>query len=135
MPPAAFLPICSGILHGVECWICYRATYTESLNRSLKTFERQFARGIGYVPRLDRCLHFGVDKNFAVLGIAAQARCQIDHRTDRGIVEAALESDPAKRGVAVGNADAKSKLVTVFAPANAELAYPLAHLQSQAHCA
>src|SRR5262249_55316818 len=63
----------------------------------------------------------------------AQPRGEIDHGADRRIVEAALESDPTERRIAVRDADPEAELVAVLAPADAELADALAHLDRKPH--
>src|SRR5438552_6877307 len=56
------------------------------------------------VLRLDQTLDRGedalADQDLAGLSLVAQARCQIDHAPDRGILLAAVESYLPQRGVA-----------------------------------
>src|SRR5882757_3067576 len=56
-------------------------------------------------------VHLAVDEDLAVARFAAKPRGEIDHRSDRRIVEAALEADAAQGGVAMGDADAEADLV------------------------
>src|SRR5262245_51199117 len=69
------------------------------------------------IDRLFDCrMDFAVDQYLARRRFAAQPGRQIDHRTDRRIVEAFFKSDAAKRGIAIGNADAEAELMAELAP-------------------
>ena len=82
----------------------------------MQTLERELPSLLRGGERLDGGLHLAVDQDLAVGGFAAQARREVDHGADGGIVEAPFEADAAERGVALGDADAEAELMAVLAP-------------------
>src|SRR5436190_24143327 len=91
-------------------------TYIERRYGAMEPFEGKLTGRLRNGKRLDSRLHFAVNENLAVTCFSAQARRQIDHGPDCGIVETSFETDPTERGVTLSNADTKSKLMSIFAP-------------------
>src|SRR5262249_56706931 len=76
---------------------------------------------VGLDQRLDRRRHVTGDEDLAGVRLAAEARGEIRHRSDRAIVPTALEADRADRGIAARDADAETQVPAALAPAAGEL--------------
>src|SRR4029077_12612997 len=72
-------------------------------------------------------------QDLAGLGLGTETGGEVCDRADGGIVEATLEADLAKRGVALGDADTKSQLMTVLAPSLRETRRTIAHRDSHSN--
>src|SRR5262245_32209355 len=59
--------------------------------------------------------------------LAAEARGEIRHRSDRAVVPPALEADRADRGIAARDADAEAEVPATLAPAGGQLLDAIAH--------
>jgi hypothetical protein len=85
-------------------------------HRPNEPLQCEFADGLG----VDQVFHRGerplADQDFAVGGLVAQARGEIRHRTDRGVVEPPLETDPAERGITLRDTDSEAKPVAMLVP-------------------
>ena len=99
-------------------------SYIECRNRPMQTLKSELPRLLGRGERLHRRLDFAVDENLAVGGFAAQARRQVDHGADRGVVEASFEADATERGVPLSDADTKAEFMAVLAPFGGKTATP-----------
>jgi hypothetical protein len=56
--------------------------------------------------------HSRTDEDLPRLGFVAEARADLRHRAESGVVELALKPNGAKRSEAVRNADAKANVVS-----------------------
>ena len=70
---------------------------------------------------LGGCEHAVGDQNLPGSGIGTQPGGEIGDTADGGVVEAALEADPAEGREALGNPDSDREVMTVPAPARGEL--------------
>src|SRR5690348_4703881 len=71
--------------------------------------------------------HVVAYKDLAWLRLGTKTCSQIRHRSDRRVVEAPLEADLAKRGVALCDADAKPKIMPAIAPASGKSGHAIPH--------
>jgi hypothetical protein len=90
--------------------------HIEGLDRTVKALEHEPADRLGLCKLLDRREYLAVNQDLSVFRLGAQSRGKIDDRAVGRIVEPALATDAAERGVAVGDADPESELVTQLAP-------------------
>ena len=83
---------------------------------------------------LDGCEHAVGDQYLPGAGVGTQSGGEIRDTADGGVVEAALEADPAEGREALGDADSQGEVVTVAAPSRGKLAHGVANLQRHPDC-
>src|SRR3954471_18421973 len=71
--------------------------------------------------------HRAVDQDLAVGGFGTKAGRQVAHGADRGVVETALEADPAERRDAFRAPDAKAEPVAFPLPVPGQVGHAPAH--------
>src|SRR6266704_4090641 len=81
-----------------------------------KALQRQLAQGFDLGCVTTRRAGATVDEDLAALRFVREARREIDHAADGGIVPAPLEPECAERGIALGDADAERELVAKLHP-------------------
>ena len=82
---------------------------------------------------LDCDQHPRADEDLSRLGLVAKPRSNIGHRTDSGIVEAALEADGAERRKAVRDADAEANVMPKPTPFVRQRSDGVAHFKRHEH--
>ena len=84
--------------------------------RSPYPLERKLTHGLDVHGILDLHQHPRADEDLSWLGLIAEARGDIGHCADGGIVEASFKPDGAERSEAVRNADAEADFMPEAAP-------------------
>src|SRR6266700_1019359 len=90
-------------------------TYVERRYRSLHALDHQFAERLGVGYGLDRHMYFGVHQDLTAARFGAQPCGEIHDRADRRVIVPPLETDTAKRCIAVGDSHSEAELVAKFA--------------------
>src|SRR5262245_34250136 len=86
-----------------------------------EALQRELLERLSLDQRLDRAISTLGNEDLAALGLVAQPGGQVGDRSDRGIVEAALETDPPQGGIAHGNADGEIEPVATPLPLRPQL--------------
>src|SRR5258706_12792279 len=103
------------------------------VNRPLKTLERKLSNRLDLYPGLGLGEDPRRDQDLAIACLAAKARREIGDRTDRSIVETALEPYRAYRRIAACDANTEPQHVAMLLPALDETDHGLAHAQRHAY--
>ncbi len=93
----------------------------------MQTLEDEIARRLQRREAFDRGAHPAVDKNLSVAGLRAEARGEIDDRSDRRVVAATLKPDRPERCISLSDADAEAERVAGGAPSGGQLFEPRPH--------
>src|SRR5687768_4975430 len=88
----------------------------ERRHRLQEAAQLQRPHRLGVGERGDLLLGLGVEQNLAGARLAAQARRQVRHVADRGILPALLEADYPEGGLALGDADSEPHRVAELFP-------------------
>ena len=82
----------------------------------MQALEHEFAYRLCRGSVVDRRAHLAIDQNLAVARLRAQPGREIDHRPNRAVLAAALETDRTERRISVCDANPKTKLVAFPPP-------------------
>src|SRR5262249_4957880 len=97
-------------------------------DRTMKALEDQLAGSLGLDRLLNGCLNLAIDQDLPVMSVGTEPGSEVDHCSDRSVVETALEPDPAKGRVTMRDSHPEPELVTCPSPFPGEFSNLVAHV-------
>ena len=87
-----------------------------AFRRPGESFEAQFPNEFDVGVRFSCVADIDVDQDLAVLGLGAQARSEIWHRSNGSVFETTFKADATECGITVSDANAETQLEALPAP-------------------